>query len=313
MNRLVQAPDLWSKTRALAKGPAKLLARARKRSSSNFRFAFGFLRPEQQRALKDVYSFCRVVDDIVDEPELLDEPPAQALAHWREQVERLFSARWKDAGTEPLIVALAQSYERYPFDKEAFLGIIEGCEMDLVDREYQTLADLEAYCYRVASCVGLLCIAIFEETSPAAKRYAHELGLALQYTNILRDVGEDAQRGRVYLPREILEKFGLTRDDVLASRYDHRFIEMGHHVFQLAQGHYDAAHQCLKEVPKPGRLFVAEIMGKTYHRILLELRAMSFDVFTRRPSLRRRDKVQAALSAAFSRTLPEMMRSNRKG
>lgn len=316
MNRLVQTPGLWTQARGvasgLAKGPAKLLARARKRSSSNFRFAFGFLRQDQQRALKDVYAFCRVVDDIVDEPEQLSMPAAQALEHWRLQTERLFAGQCNLPDTEPLMVSLASSYQHFAYDKAAFLGIIEGCEMDLDIHEYTTMQELEAYCYRVASCVGLLCIAIFQETSPAAQRYAKELGLALQYTNILRDVAEDAQRGRVYLPTQELKRFGLTRQDILESRYDQRFIDFAQHFFDLAQAHYDAAHLCLGEVPRPGRLYVAEVMGQTYHRILLELKEMRFDVFTRRPSLRRRDKAHAALSAAFLQTLPQVVRARRR-
>lgn len=311
MNQQIQIPSLLDQARALAKGPAKLLARARTRSSSNFRFAFGFLRAEQQRALKDVYAFCRVIDDIVDEPEHFEVPPAAALAHWRAQTERLFAGDCDLPDTEPLMVSLARSYQTYPYDKEAFLGIIDGCEMDLEAEAYKTRQDLETYCYRVASCVGLLCIAIFQETSPAARQYAIELGLALQYTNILRDVAEDAQRGRVYLPSDLLAEYDLRPQDIHESRYDERFIRFGHRFFNLAQSHYDAAHRHLQEVPRPGRLYVAEVMGQTYHRILLELRAINFDIFTRRPHLRRRDKAQAA-SAALVRTLPPMLRANRQ-
>lgn len=319
MNRLVdaQATGLARGLAAgLVKAPAKLIARARTRSSSNFRFAFGFLRPDQQRALKDVYAFCRVVDDIVDEPELLTGDlagdPAMALEHWRGQVERLFSGRCDTPGTERLMVALADSYQMFAYDKSAFLDIIAGCEMDLNQQIYQTQAELELYCYRVASCVGLLCIAIFQETSPAAQSYAKELGLALQYTNILRDVAEDAQRGRVYLPADVLARFDLRSEDILACRYDERFIRFGQYFFEKAQSHYDAAKRHFETVPAPGRLFVAEIMGQTYHRILMELKEMNFDVFTRRPSLRRRDKLQAACSAAFVRTLPSVIRARRR-
>lgn len=289
-----------------------LLDRARTRSSSNFRFAFSFLRPHQQRALKEVYRFCRVVDDIVDEPSE-GQDPLDALDHWREQIERLFAGNWQQPDTEPLIASLGESYAIYPFEKEAFLGIIDGCEMDLQQCHYESIQELEQYCYRVASCVGLLCIAIFEETSPAAKRYARELGLALQYTNILRDVAEDAARGRIYLPRELLQACDLERSDIVENRYDARFLRLGQSLFDLAQSHYDAAHLALDEVPSPGRLYAAEVMGQTYHLILMELQAMKFDVFTRRPSLRRRDKVQAALSAAVHHTLPSMLRGVTRG
>lgn len=319
MNRLVQsqATDIARGiAQGLVKGPARLIARARTRSSSNFRFAFGFLRPDQQRALKDVYAFCRVVDDIVDEPELLTEElagqPAKALDHWREQVERLFAGNCALPGTEPLMISLASSYQSFAYDKTAFLEIIAGCEMDLNQQIYQTQEELELYCYRVASCVGLLCIAIFQASCPAAQRYAKALGLALQYTNILRDVAEDAQRGRVYLPADLLARFDLGSEDILACRYDDRFIRFGHCFFEMAQSHYDAARRHFEDVPNPGRLFVAEIMGQTYHRILLELKEMNFDVFTRRPSLRRRDKLQAACSAAFVRTLPSVIRARRR-
>ena len=280
----------------LPAGGAKLLRRLTKRSSSNFAFAFLFLGQGQRDALKQVYEFCRVVDDIVDERPPGDQGVTAAregLEQWRLEVARIYGdgEPQTDLGR-----TLAESRSSFAFPRHGFDEIIAGCEMDLERTIYATEDELRLYCYRVASCVGLLCIAIFGDDSPAAQRYAEHLGLALQYTNILRDVGEDALRGRVYLPQSLLGRHDMTTADIIEQRYDDRFVAMADEFAQMAEREYERAWVALAEA-NVRALLPAEVMGRTYHRILVEIRDRQYNVYTRRASLRRRDKLKVAALA----------------
>jgi phytoene synthase len=275
------------------------------RSSSNFKFAFLFLGKEQREALKLVYEFCRVVDDIVDEREpglQGDEAARKGLAQWTAEVARIYGDPYvDDVGPQTdLGIGLKTTNEIFHYPREAFDEIIAGVAMDLEQSTYEDLDELRTYCYRVASCVGLLCIAIFGDQSEAAKTYAVHLGLALQYTNILRDVAEDAVRGRVYIPKQLLARHGLTIEDILQQRYDHRFVSLAQDFADAAEREYRRAWESLRGADRRA-LLPAEIMGRTYYRILREIRARNFNVFTRRAALRRRDKLKvAALAIARS-------------
>lgn len=284
---------------------AKLLRRLTKRSSSNFKFAFLFLGQGQRDALKQVYEFCRVVDDIVDE-----RPPGEAgetaaregLALWRLEVARMYAQHGQASDGDGLAPqtelgrTLAESLGRFPFPRRGFDEIIAGCEMDLERTIYGDEDELRLYCFRVASCVGLLCIAIFGDVGPAAQRYAEHLGLALQYTNILRDIGEDALRGRVYVPQTLLARHDMGTADILAQRYDARFVAMAGEFADMAEQQYQLAWSALAEADVRA-LLPAEVMGRTYHRILDEIRERHFNVYTRRAALRRRDKLKVAALA----------------
>lgn len=255
-----------------------------------------FLSAEQRAALEAVYGFCRVVDDIVDErPEGIE--GARLARHqldaWRTHLDHLFDGVETELDT-PLTEPLQTAIETYHLRKAPMLEIIDGCAMDLEQAQYATMEDLERYCYRVASCVGLLCIPIFGDDSEPARAYARHLGLALQYTNILRDVGEDAARGRVYLPTSLLSSHGLGHEDILAGTYDPRFIGAAAQFASLAEREYASAWTQFSHVEAPFRLVPAEVMGRTYYEILNEIRGFNFDVFVRRASLRRRVKLRVA-------------------
>ncbi|MBK9754439.1 MAG: squalene/phytoene synthase family protein [Nannocystis sp.] len=281
--------------------PAALWHRLTQRSNSNFKFAFLFLGPEQQGGLQQVYEFCRVVDDIVDERAPGPEGEATArkqLAEWSAEVARVYDDPY--LGEDPPRTELGRGLVRtnavFHYPRDAFDEIIAGVAMDLERSSYDDMAQLRLYCYRVASCVGFLCIALFRDQSPAARRYAEHLGLALQYTNILRDVAEDAARGRVYLPLDLLARHNLSASDILEYRYDGRFVAAAADFAEAAEREYQAAWQILPELGHR-RLLPAEIMGRTYYQILLEIRARNYNVFTRRASLRRRDKLKVAALA----------------
>lgn len=179
--------------------------------------------------------------------------------------------------------------------------------MDLDVTTYPDLAALELYCYRVASCVGILCVGIFGDPSEGVERYARHLGLALQYTNILRDVGEDAGRGRVYLPIDLLERHGLSEQDALDCTYDGRFLAMAEDFAESAETEYRRAWAELSKIDDLRALLPAEVMARTYYELLRELRARRFDVFTHRAALRRRDKLKvAAISFALTSLPPDL-------
>ena len=287
------------------RGFAGAIRRITERSNSNFKFAFLFLGQERAEGLALVYEFCRVVDDIVDEREpgpAGDEQARSQLAEWSREIARIYRDPYHDDDpphTE-LGRGIARTHELFDYPREAFDEIIAGVAMDLTRDRYEDLDGLRLYCYRVASCVGFLCIALFGDQGDDARRYAEHLGLALQYTNILRDVAEDAVRGRIYLPRDLLSRHGLTDEDILQQRYDERFVAMANDFADAAEREYRRAWDALRGTDLRA-LLPAEIMGRTYHRILGEIRARNYNVFTRRAALRRRDKLKvAALAIARS-------------
>jgi 15-cis-phytoene synthase len=292
-------------TMALPRRAAELLRRATRRSSSNFKFAFLFLGPRQRDALAHVYEFCRVVDDIVDErdPGPVGESRArEQLAEWSREIGRIYADPYHedDRPRSALAASLADTHRDFDYPRDAFDEIIAGVTMDLEQSTYEDMDDLRLYCYRVASCVGFLCIAIFGDQSEPARRYAEHLGLALQYTNILRDVAEDAARGRVYLPQALLRRHGIETREIFEQRYDHRFVAAATDFADAAEREYRKAWDALRQADVR-RLLPAEVMGRTYYRILREIRARNYNVFTRRAALRRRDKLKVA-ALAIART-----------
>ncbi len=305
--------------------------------SSNFKFAFLFLSPAQRDGLKRVYDFCRVVDDIVDErpPGGPGREQARAgLEAWTAELERIYrpdsptgsaqfvaerQTRAVELGVEPSWLpelhgaGLAETIARFNLPRFALEELIAGCEMDLETTTYADLPALELYCYRVASCVGVLCIGIFGDQSEVAQRYAKHLGLALQYTNILRDVGEDAARGRVYLPLDLLARHGLCEQDILACRYDARFLAMAEEFADFAEREYQKAWSELPGVPARSALLPAEIMGRTYYQLLAEIRGSRYNVFTHRAGLRRRDKLKVAGVSIALTVLPPQLSGSLSG
>jgi phytoene synthase len=188
-------------------------ARVTRQSGTSFYYAFLALPREKRRALYALYAFCRVVDDCVDDE---GGEGAAGLDRWLAEIRRAYAgAPETELGRE-----LAETVARFPVPRACFEDVVAGCRMDLATKRYRSFADLRAYCERVASAVGLASIEIFGYDDPRTREYATELGLALQLTNILRDVGTDAARGRLYLPLEDLAAFGVSEDDVLSPRSD---------------------------------------------------------------------------------------------
>lgn len=259
-------------------------------SGSNFYYSFFFLPGAKRRAIKDVYAFCRILDDIVDQDHSGRDPFAE-LAFWRDEIEACYRGQPASEFGEQLI----ETIEAFDLPIQPFLDLVEGMEMDLRWQSYQTFADLREYCYRVASSVGLICIEIFEYESPRTREYAVNLGLALQLTNVLRDLKEDVERGRIYIPLEDLERFGYSEDDLRASRYNSPFIEMMRFEHARARSYFEKAAATLPEVDRKS-MVAAEIMGAIYRELLDRIQAAQYDVFRNQVAVPKRRRLAIALS-----------------
>lgn len=253
-------------------------AEVTRRASSNFYYAFMLLPLERRRALYAVYAFCRFVDDIADDESIRE--PAAMLARWREELDRVYGGE----PTRGISRALADSITRFHIPREYFEEVIAGVEMDLTRRRYASFDDLRQYCYRVASAVGLICIEIFGYTNPAAKVYAEKLGIAFQITNILRDVREDAGRGRIYLPLEDLSRFGVTEHEILAGVYSPAFVRLMEFEAARALDYYREAEAALPPEDRSS-LLTAEAMRLIYGELLNQIVRCNYRVLDRRLSL----------------------------
>jgi len=245
-----------------------------RKSASNLALAFVMLPGEKRRAMNALYAYCREVDDVADEETVpLDDRRAE-LARWREET-RLACAG--GAPTLPVVRELQPAIEQYRLPFELFDELLKGVETDLDTTRYETYEQLEQYCYRVASVVGLLSIEIFGYQNPDCRQYAVHLGKALQFTNILRDVGNDAERGRIYLPAEAMREFGVRDFEILERRYTRGFLELASSFARRARGFYQAARQSLPPEDRPS-MIAAELMGAVYWRLLQKLEAEQFQV-----------------------------------
>ncbi|MGD8894550.1 MAG: presqualene diphosphate synthase HpnD [Acidobacteriota bacterium] len=273
---------------------SSLSARLTRKSQSNFYYAFLTLPEDRRRGIYALYSFCRAVDDCVDEE---GGGGAAGLDRWGDELDRCYAGR---AETE-LGRELAETVDRFPIPRAVLDDIVAGCRMDLTEHRYATWADLRLYCERVASAVGLASIEIFGYTSPRTREYAVELGLALQLTNILRDVAPDAARGRLYLPLEDLARFGVEDEELLtAGPGVPRRAEVGALLaFEAdrARGHYAAAAERLPAQDRRAML-AAEIMGLIYRAILEKLARRGYPIGGERVRVGRPRKAWIALRAA---------------
>jgi phytoene synthase len=264
-----------------------------RKSRSNFYYAFLALPRARREALYAVYAFCRTVDDIAD-LEGTDGPEAQRrqLAEWRAHLARCYEPGGEPRN--PIARRLAAAVRAHPIPRAALEAVIEGVEMDVDATTYETAEDLYPYCYRVASAVGLCCIEIFGYTDPATRTYAVNLGVALQWTNILRDVGADARAGRVYLPQQDMRRFAVTAEDLREGRITEGFRKLMAHEADRAREYYRAAWDALP--PADARSLVpAEIMGRIYYALLEEIEARGFRVLEERVTLPARRKIAIAV------------------
>ena len=269
---------------------AKYCAQLTRKSRSNFYYSFLFLSKEKRQAIYAVYAFCRSVDDVAD-GEASDHDKQRLLDDWRRELERCY----KGEAQHPITVKLAQSLQRFPIPRQYFEELIAGVEMDLTHTRYVTFGELYEYCYRVAGVVGLMCIEIFGYRNPTAREYAIALGVALQLTNIMRDLKGDAERGRIYLPLEDLARVGYREEELLHHAYTPAFIELMGVAGDRARQYFHQARQLLTEEDRRS-LVAAEIMGAIYYRLLETIEAQRYQVFDRTITLPTSHKLWIALS-----------------
>ncbi|MDI1360611.1 presqualene diphosphate synthase HpnD [Methylotenera sp.] len=236
------------------------------KSGSSFYYSFMFLPKDRRQAITALYAFCREVDDIADE--CTDFTIAQTkLNWWRTEIESLYEGKPQ----HPVSKALLNPIKTYQLDAEHFIEVIDGMEMDLKFNRYEDFKQLQLYCYRVASVVGLLTAQILGFSNRKTLKYAHDLGMAFQFTNIIRDVGEDARRNRIYLPLDELAQFNVTEDDILHSRESDAVKNLLDHQIERAETYYDRA---LRELPAEDRKNqrVGLMMAAIYRTLLREIK-----------------------------------------
>ena len=248
-------------------------------SGSSFYYSFLFLPPNRRRAITALYAFCREVDDVVDEckdPQVA----ANKLVWWRKELDRLYAGQPQHPVTQALQAVLPE----FSLPQEQLLEIIDGMEMDLQQTRYLDFTALSLYCYRVASVVGLLAADIFGYTDRQTLKYAHDLGMAFQLTNIIRDVGEDARRGRIYLPMDELKRFNVTVADILDARQSENFQKLMEFQIERAERYYAQALSQLpavdRKAQRPGL-----VMAAIYRALLEEIKRDGCQVLRQRTSL----------------------------
>ncbi len=248
-------------------------------SGSSFYYAFLFLPVPKRAAITAFYAFCREVDDVVDEA---TDPGVAAtkLAWWQAEVAQAYAGQ----ASHPVMQALMPISQSFGIDQRHLQAVIEGCQMDLNQTRYLDYPGLQGYCHLVAGVVGEVAAQIFGQTQPQTTAYAHTLGQALQLTNIIRDVGEDAMRGRIYLPMSELKQFGVTAQEILTRQYSDRFTALMQFQAQRAKDLYQQALALLPAVDrraqKPGLM-----MASIYRALLNEIEHDQFQVLHQRISL----------------------------
>jgi len=246
-----------------------------RKSASNLALAFILLPREKRDAMSALYAFCRAVDDVADEDSVPTEKRREQLAAWRDDIHRACENQPPEFAANREFQPVIQKF-KLPF--ALFDELIKGCEMDLEKLRYENYDELELYCHRVASVVGLLSIEIFGYKNPACRDYAVYLGKALQLTNILRDVKNDAARGRIYLPLVELKRFNVSETEILQGKYSDRYFAFAGSLTKRAKYFYSLAQ---KNLPAEDRraMVAAELMGSVYWRLLQKLEQGKFDVF----------------------------------
>jgi phytoene synthase len=266
---------------------AKDIART---SKSSFYYAFNLLPEEKRDAMNTVYAFCRETDDIVDESSETVEVKFEKLHKWYMELEKSLRGH----SVYPLLNKLGNTIHKFNIPYEPFFELLKGMEMDLQNKRYLTFDDLKLYCYRVASTVGLMCIEIFGYKHKSAKEFAIDLGIALQLTNILRDIKKDSLKGRIYLPQEDLEKFGYKEEDILDQNYNPNFVGLMKYEVQRAEQFFNRATEDLNLDDKKA-MFAARAMQHIYKRLLEKIVEANYNVYNKNIKVNSFEKVGISL------------------
>jgi phytoene synthase len=271
-----------------------------KTQARNFYYSFTVLPKEKRQAMCAIYAFMRHSDDLSDDG-VTDEAKAAALKSWRGALDRALAG---DYGDSPVLPAFHDTVKRYNIPPKLFHELIDGTEMDLVKTRYETFDEVYQYCYRVASVVGMVCIHVWGfDGGETAYVPAEACGIAFQMTNILRDVKEDAERGRIYLPLEDLRRFGYSEEDLLGGVVDDRFNRLMQFQCARAQEYYDKALPLIPLLHADGRpTFI--IMYRIYRGLLGKIEKQGYDVFAQRARLSGAKKVGIVMKTWLGSRLP---------
>lgn len=271
----------------------KQSAQITRQSKSNFASSFKFLPPEKREAIYSVYAWCRKTDDIVDSSQPIAEKEI-ALNQWQNELDATFSGNPQS----PLTTELARTLKDFPIEKRHFSDMIDAMWLDIKGDRFESWEKLIHYCYGVAGTVGLMAIEIFEYKNKQTRLFASDLGIALQLTNIIRDVKRDAKISRIYIPLDIMNKHGVTEEDIVNSRYSDNYRRMMEDFSQRTLQYYKNANAHLpQEDIKSMRPSL--IMGEIYYRLFKKLQKYHFDVLNRNISLPSVEKVYSALKGWF--------------
>lgn len=248
-----------------------------KKSKSSFYYTFSLLPANKRDAMNTIYAFCRKTDDIADDENITKETKQKRLDNWRENLVDAFN----NNSEIELLNELNVCVKEFKIPKEPFFQLIEGMEIDLVKDRFNTFKELEEYCFKAASTVGLMTIPVFGYKHKSAIEYAKYLGIALQLTNIIRDVKTDSLRGRIYLPLEDLKTFGYTEEELFNGNYNEQFVELMKFQTKRARNYYDLANKNLNPVDKQ-YMFTARAMQYIYQRLLDKIEQENFNVFNKK-------------------------------
>lgn len=273
-----------------------------RREAKNFYYAFLTLPQERRRAIYVAYAFCRYCDDAVDTAESVDQKMA-ALQSLHANLSDAYTGRTRD----PLFLALADVADRHDIPEEYFKQVIHGVESDLTKVRYQDFEELRSYCYQVASVVGLICLQIFGYKDDSAREHAIDLGLAMQLTNIARDIQEDLGLGRIYLPQDEIARFGYSEEALEAGIVNESFVNLMRFQAQRARGYFDSGFKLLPYLSPRSRACPA-VMGQLYSKVLQRIEEAEFDVFQHRISLSKTEKLRVTAQTWFTSMLPSSPR-----
>jgi 15-cis-phytoene synthase len=257
-----------------------------KSSNSSFYYAFNLLPGEKREAMNTVYAFCRQTDDIVDEGNEPDDLKYEKLKKWRVELEKSL----KGHSDFHLLNKLGKTIVQFNIPIDPFFELVKGMEMDLLRKRYLTFDELRLYCYRVASTVGLMCIEIFGYKHKSAKQFAIDLGIALQLTNILRDIKKDASNGRIYLPVEDLHKFDYSESDISNNVYNQNFINLMEYETGRAKYYFDQATEHLN-IDDKHSMFAARAMQHIYYKLLRKIVEEEYNIYQKRIKVTKLEKV----------------------
>lgn len=266
---------------------AKEIARS---SRTNFLYSFSLLPKEKNEAINTVYAFCRYTDDIVDNETETDDLKYKKIRDWRNELDKSLSGN----SAYPLLNQLNKVIKKFNIPVEPFFELIKGMESDLQTSRYKDFATLYQYCFRAAATVGLMCIEVFGYRTQSARDYAVNLGIAMQLTNILRDIKFDALNGRIYLPAEDLKRFGYSEEDLMNFKYNDSFVELMKFECKRARDYFEKANESFHKDDRR-LLFPARIMQKIYFNILRKIEKMNYNVFLKKARVSKAKKMYYTL------------------